>query len=179
MPPAGLEPTIATREWPHSYASDRTTTGIGGLINYWAYIEGVGDLWQLIGGNGATGWFWVKISNFLDRVNGHSSVIYLVSLCFSYIFLRGSRHSVVGIVTRLEAGRSAFESRQEQENFCSPNIRTGCGASLASFWLGTRAVSPWVKRPGCEVGHSTPNAKVMNECSCTFASWRVQDILSF
>ena len=65
-------------------------------------------------------WFLVKISNFLDRVNGLSSVLCPVSLYFSRLFLRGSRDSVIGIMARLRAGRSAFETRQEQEIFSSP-----------------------------------------------------------
>jgi hypothetical protein len=50
-------------------------------------------VWRLIGGNGGIDWFLVKFNKFLNRVNGLSSVIYLGSLYFSHLLLRGNSYS--------------------------------------------------------------------------------------
>jgi hypothetical protein len=43
------------------------------------------------------------------------------------------------------------------------SVQTGSGAHPASYPMGTGALSPAVKRPGGEVGHSPPSsAKVKN-----------------
>jgi hypothetical protein len=53
-----------------------------------------------------------------------------------------------------------FPVRIENASFCH-RVHVGSGAHIASYPEGSGALTPVVKRPGREAGHSTPsNAKV-------------------
>jgi hypothetical protein len=53
---------------------------------------------------------------------------------------------------------SEFESRQGQEFSLLYVIQTSSGAHPASCPMGAGALSPKVKRPGCEADHSPPTS---------------------
>jgi hypothetical protein len=66
----------------------------------------------------------------------------------------GSRGSSVSIVTRLQAGRSGFDSRQGRVFSLRHRIQTDSGAHPASYSIGTGASFFRVKRPKREADHS-------------------------
>jgi len=73
-------------------------------------------------------------------------------------FLR-TRDGVVGIVTRLCPWRPVLQNG------------TGCGSHLVPCLVGTRVLSPGIKRLGREADYSPPsNAEVKNAWSCCIAA---------
>jgi hypothetical protein len=68
------------------------------------------------------------------------------------------RYSVFGIATGygLDGRGVGVPSPGEGTNFLYV-VQTGSGTQLASYPMGTGALSPGVKRPGREVDHSPPN----------------------
>jgi hypothetical protein len=53
---------------------------------------------------------------------------------------------------------SEFESQWGQELLLVHAVQTGFGAYQDSYSMGTRSLSPGVKGPGRETGHSSPTS---------------------
>jgi hypothetical protein len=73
----------------------------------------------------------------------------------------GSRDSAVGIATGdgLDDKRSRSSSPGRVKNcLSSMSSRPGSGVHATSYPMGTGALSPGVKRPGCESDHSPPTS---------------------
>jgi hypothetical protein len=69
-------------------------------------------------------------------------------------WMKRSRDISVSVVSRLRAGRPAFNSRQGQDIlFVCLHVHTGSGAHTNSYLIGTRGSSPGVKWSGSEAGH--------------------------
>jgi len=67
------------------------------------------------------------------------------------------RSSSVSTVTRLRAGRQGFDCRQGQGICFFATASNRFWAHAASYAIGTGVLSPGVKWPGREAGHSPPS----------------------
>jgi hypothetical protein len=62
------------------------------------------------------------------------------------------------LATGWTAEGSEFESWQSQEFSLLHVVQTGIGAHTASYSMGTRVLSPGIKRKGREADHSPPTS---------------------
>jgi len=77
----------------------------------------------------------------------------------------------VCIVTELRAGRPGFDSRQVMKFFSIHHVQAGPGPTQPPVQWVPRALSPGLKRPERESGHSPPySAKLKNVQGCTSTS---------
>ena len=95
-------------------------------------------------------------------------VIYLFYL-FIYFSLK-SRDTVLGVMTCCGLETQGSNSRSIKQCFSSPNRPIQLRGSATLLSNGYQSSFPGIKRPGREVGHSTPfSDDVQNECSYAMA----------
>lgn len=105
---------------------------------------------------------WDRIAGRYDFKNSQGA-LYPLSILVVSLFAVASRDSLVSLVTGLLARHPWFQSNWDKSFH---NLRTGCGAHLASS--GYRGLLPRGKAVGAWGYHSSPStSEIKNKWSCT------------